>query len=137
MSSLPEMFRPPSLTLPTLKTLDRALFTKTIPLSCARINDLKSISKYRAAFLKSRDLLRVERIGAVVDDPDAEIARRGGKCLLLDSKVQVGRQETWSEVLKESVEMGEVGVVECEVKLGYDYWNYRTYVLAVRGDTNV
>ena len=37
----------------------------------------------------------------------------------------VADSKTWSEVLQEAVNKEELGVIPYELKLDYDYWNYR------------
>lgn len=83
------MFRPP-IVRSASAILDRALFSKTVPLAAARVLDRKNISKARHLLEKNKDLLRLERIGAVRDDPDTTIAAKGGKCLLLKPEIKVG-----------------------------------------------
>jgi tRNA (guanine37-N1)-methyltransferase len=69
-------------------TLDRALFSKTISISAARVNNLKNISKFRAGLEKSKELVKLERLINVRPDPDASRAVNGGKCLLLRPEVK-------------------------------------------------
>src|SRR5439155_6178149 len=38
-------------------------------------------------------------------------------------------QATWSSTLKELVKEEEVGVIPYTLRLSYDYWTYRTYVV--------
>jgi tRNA (guanine37-N1)-methyltransferase len=68
--------------------LDRALFSKTIPIAAARVTDRKQISKCRSQLGKSKELLHLERLAVVRDDPDPILASKGGKCLLLKPKVK-------------------------------------------------
>ena len=68
--------------------LDRALFSKTIPIAAARVTDKKQISRCRTQLDKSRELLRLERLTVVRDDPDPILASKGGKCLLLKPEVK-------------------------------------------------
>lgn len=35
---------------------------------------------------------------------------------------------TWSPYLQEAVKSEDIGVVEYDLKLDYEYWTYRTYV---------
>lgn len=81
------MFRPP-IHRSASAILDRALFSKTVPIAAARVFENKSISQFRSQLDHVRDLLRIERISVVRDDPDPLIAAKGGKCLLLDPKVK-------------------------------------------------
>jgi hypothetical protein len=68
--------------------LDRALFSKSIPIAAARIAQSKDISRCRTMLDKSKELLRLERISSVRTDPDPIIASHGGKCLLLRPEVR-------------------------------------------------
>ncbi len=68
--------------------LDRALFSKTVPIAAARISNLKNISKYKAKFEQSKELIRLEKITNVQPDPDPSFASKGGKCLLLSADVK-------------------------------------------------
>lgn len=82
-----DMFRPP--TVRSAGTaLDRALFSKTVSIAAARVQDRKNISKNRGLLEKNRDLLRVERTSVVRDDPDPALAAKGGKCLLLKPEIK-------------------------------------------------
>lgn len=80
------MFTPPRV---IGAALDRALFSKRIPLAAGRVLSLKNISKIRSSLEKNKDLLRIERIGSVRRDPDPTLAERGGKCLLLSPTVKI------------------------------------------------
>jgi hypothetical protein len=82
------LFRPP-IHRSAAAVLDRALFSKTIPLAAARIADNKHISRYRTQLDKSRDLLHLERQLSVRPDPEPTLASKGGKCLLLQPEVKV------------------------------------------------
>ena len=68
--------------------LDRALFSKNIPIAAARIAQNRDISKCRTMLDKSKELLRLERVTSVRADPDPTIASKGGKCLLLRPEVK-------------------------------------------------
>lgn len=120
------IFRPP-IVRGASAALDRSLFTKKIPIAAARVLDLKNTSRYRAQLEKSKDLLKLERLTNVRPDPDQGLAKKGGKCLLLRAEVKSGAPETWSQVLRDAVKAEELGVVDYELVLDYDHWNYRTY----------
>src|SRR5271167_3744459 len=81
------LFRPP-IHRSAVAVLDRALFSKTIPIAAARVANNKLISKFRAELDKSQELLRMERLTSVREDPDPVIASKGGRCLLLRPEVQ-------------------------------------------------
>lgn len=81
------LFRPP-IHRSAAAVLDRALFSKTIPIAAARVTDRKQISRCRTQLDKSRELLHLERLPVVRDDPDPVLASKGGKCLLLKPEVK-------------------------------------------------
>lgn len=81
------LFRPP-VVRSAAGVLDRALFSKTIPISAARLLDNKIISKYRSQLTKSKEMLVEDRIAAIRSDPNPEFAAKGGKCLLLNPRVK-------------------------------------------------
>lgn len=83
------LFRPPLVRAATA-ALDRSLFTKKIPVSAARVRDARNIAKYRGLLERSREILKLERLLNVRSDPDAGIAAKGGKCLLLRPEVRPG-----------------------------------------------
>jgi tRNA (guanine37-N1)-methyltransferase len=60
-------------------TLDRSVFSKTLNLAAATVQDNKNIFRYRQALSKSAELLKLERIDPINPDPVAQ----GRKCLLL------------------------------------------------------
>jgi tRNA (guanine37-N1)-methyltransferase len=137
------MFRPP-IVRSASAILDRALFSKTYPIAAARIPDKKLISKSRGMLEKSKDLLRLERVTSVREDPDPELAKAGAKCLLLKPEVKADGENirthsmisrlffsdpaTWSSILKQAVEAKELSLLPYELTLDYNYWTYRTYV---------
>lgn len=75
---------------------------------------------------KSKELLRVDRVSAVREDPDPALAAKGGKCLLLKPEVKPEDPTTWSAILKQAVEAKEMSIMPYELTLDYNYWNYRT-----------
>lgn len=121
------MFRPPILRTASA-VLDRSLFTKIFPIAAARVADHKLISPLRTKLDKSKELLRLDRVSAVRDDPDPTFGAKGGKCLLLRPEVKPEDPTTWSLILQQAVEAKELSVVPFELTLDYEYWNYRTYV---------
>lgn len=84
---LMSLFKPPIHRSATA-VLDRALFTKTIPISAARVTNNKLISKCRGHLEKSQELLSTERVTTVRPDPDVSLAAKGIKCLLLKPQVK-------------------------------------------------
>jgi tRNA (guanine37-N1)-methyltransferase len=83
------LFRPP-IVRSVGAALDRSLFTKKIPIAAARVRDVKNISKYRSELERSKDILKLDRVANVRPDPDASLASKGGKCLLLKPEVKPG-----------------------------------------------
>lgn len=81
------LFRPP-IVRSASAVLDRSLFSKTIPISAARIANNKLISKYRTAFDQTGDILRLERLVNIQQDPDPALRAKGGKCMLLKPEVK-------------------------------------------------
>ena len=70
-----------------MRQLDRAFFSKTIPISAARIFSNQHISSCRKELEKSEDLLRHERISSVQNEPGTD-GSNGKKCLLLRPEVK-------------------------------------------------
>ena len=68
--------------------LDRALFSKTVPIAAARIFSNKNITKVRKQLEESKDVLELERIKTVRSDPESALASKGSKCLLLNPKIK-------------------------------------------------
>jgi tRNA (guanine37-N1)-methyltransferase len=86
-SELMSLLRPPIIRSATA-TLDRALWSKTIPISAARVRNVKNISKMRTGLEKSKEMIKLERLVNVRPDPDEALAAKGGKCLLLKPEVK-------------------------------------------------
>lgn len=93
------LFRPNAALVRSAGTiLDRTLFSNTIPITAARIFNLKNVGKFRGQMERSKELLKLERIGNVRADPDEDLAKKGGKCLLLKPEVKPGGMGIcWSE----------------------------------------
>ncbi len=69
--------------------LNRALFTRTLNLAAATLDDVKKISMYRQSLFKSNELLKLDRYPAVVAHPDKDLAGQGRKCLLLNQGIKI------------------------------------------------
>ena len=39
----------------------------------------------------------------------------------------VADPKTWSDVLQDAVKAEDLGIIPYDLKLEYDYWNYRTF----------
>ncbi|KAH7635113.1 hypothetical protein SMAC4_12596 [Sordaria macrospora] len=111
--------------------LNRALFTKTVNLAAAAVNDNRLISKYRKELEHSKELLRQERLSPIVNHPDKTLADQGKKCLLLSPSVKAPEPDTWGTALKEGVEKKELDVIPYELKLDYDYWSYHDIITSI------
>lgn len=117
------ILRPPK--LPPSTSLNKALFSKTLNLAAASVRDNKNLSKLRQALSKNGDILPMERISAIAPDPDTDLAAKGRKCLLLKPSISPKQPETWGPLVSQLVNQEEVGIIPYELKLDYDYWNYR------------
>jgi hypothetical protein len=71
------------------KTLDRALFSRTLPTVAASVRENKLISKYRKQLEKTKEVLAVDKFDPIAADPDEEVAGRGGKCLILRPDLKI------------------------------------------------
>lgn len=65
------------------KTLDRALFSRTMPTIAASVRDNKLIAKYRKQLDKTNEVFTINKFDPIAADPDEELARVGRKCLIL------------------------------------------------------
>lgn len=80
-AALEEMFRPPINRF--MKVLDRSFFHKTIPISAAKVNDKKQISKLRVDL--KHDILHLDRLQVIRSIPGSEPG--AGKALLLKPEI--------------------------------------------------
>ena len=71
-----------------MRVLDRASFTKRIPLSAVRIGHPHLISVLRAELDRTGILLLRDRLKPLRPDPDQAVAARGGKCMLLTPEIK-------------------------------------------------
>ncbi|KAL2178698.1 Met-10+ like-protein-domain-containing protein [Thermothelomyces heterothallicus CBS 202.75] len=111
--------------------LNRALFSKTIPIAAAALHDNKSISKYRKLLEASREILHAERISPIAPHPDQALANKGRKCLLLNPNVKAEASDTWGPVVKDGVQKEELTVIPYELQLNYDYWTFRDVMASI------
>lgn len=86
-ADLMSMLRPP-ICRTAGAILDRALFSKTVPISAAQISNIKNISRYKTSLDQTKELIKLEKITNVQPDPDATLASKGVKCLLLNPHVK-------------------------------------------------
>ena len=151
-----DMFRPPL--AQGMKTLDRSIFQKTIPLKAAQIFENQNISKVRAQLERSKDALQQERLGSVFADPEPGRAKIGKKCVLLRPEIRQqasqpckysamttngdGRPHangehddsiSWphSSILSEIVNEKLVALIPYELHLDYNYWTYHDIITAI------
>lgn len=71
------------------KTLDRALFSRTLPTVAASVRENKFISKYRKQLEKTKEVLEVDKFDPIAADPDEQLAKQGRKCLILRPDLKV------------------------------------------------
>ncbi|KAK6083816.1 tRNA methyltransferase trm5 [Seiridium cupressi] len=125
-----DLFRPPILR-PFSGTLDRSLFSRTIPLAAATVDDNKNISRFRKELGKSKEILDVDRVSPIAPHPDAALASQGKRCLLLSPNVKVSESSTWGAVVKAGVEKNELTLIPYELKIGYDYFNFLDVISSI------
>lgn len=82
------LFKPPAAAR-AAKTLDRALFSRTLPTVAASVRENKLISKYRMELGKTREVLLVEKFDPIAADPDEALAAQGKKCLILRPDLKI------------------------------------------------
>src|ERR1700710_2697042 len=71
-----------------MRTLDKAFFRKTVPISAARIFSNQHLSSCRNELLKSGDACDVDRWVPIIHDPDQSLAQLGRKCILLRTSLK-------------------------------------------------
>lgn len=136
------LFRAPAAAR-AIKTLDRALFARTLPAAAASIKENKTISNIRKQLEKTNELLSLERFDSIVSDPDAALAAQGKKCLILKPTIKAEGKKcnvsvsfqsitnrmvdptTWSQPLRDASQSGDLKVIPYEIAVGYELWSYR------------
>ncbi|KAI0391798.1 Met-10+ like-protein-domain-containing protein [Xylariaceae sp. FL0594] len=121
--SLSAFFRPPTANH-TFGVLNRALFNKTVTLAGAAVTDKKKIAQWRNQLQKDNTLITAERVPAVVFHPNATLAEKGARCILLDPKVRPDVRDTWSPLIRDAVQKQELDVIPYKLILDYDFWTY-------------
>ncbi|KAK5117674.1 hypothetical protein LTR62_005097 [Meristemomyces frigidus] len=130
-----------------MRTLDRSVFRKTVPLKAARVFDNKNIFKVRTELERSKDSLQQERLGSVHSDPDLELAKAGRKCILLRPEVKApkasptqhsndhtnGDSEVWphSSTVEELVKQKLIAIIPFDLNLEYNYWTYHDIISSI------
>lgn len=67
------------------KSLDRALFARTLPTAAACVRDNRLIAKYRKQLEKTKEVLLLDKFDPIAADPAGQ---QGGKCLILKPDVK-------------------------------------------------
>ncbi len=70
------------------KTLDRALFARTVPSAAVSVRENKLLSKYRKELELTRELFILQNYQQVAPDPDPALAAKGNKCLVLKTHIK-------------------------------------------------
>lgn len=146
------MFRPPLAT--GMKLLDRSFFQKTVNLNAARIFNIKNISLIRTKLQNSDDILREERIGTIVSDPDEKYAKAGQKCILLRPEFRAASERAngdtqgangnhhvngnepltpwpYSPIISELVQQDLISIIPYNLQLDYKYWTYHDIMTSI------
>lgn len=77
------------------KTLDRTLFSRTLPTTAASVTANKLISKYRKQLEKTKEVLLLDKFDPIAADPNPSFAAQGRKCLILKPSVKLSGTQ-WS-----------------------------------------
>lgn len=70
------------------RSLDRSLFSSTLPSTAAAVRDNRLLSRYLKELRGTRELLHVEKMAPIVSHPDPSLAKQGQKCLVLHPSVK-------------------------------------------------
>lgn len=70
------------------KTLDRSLFSRSLPTAAASVRDNRLLAAYRRRLEKTREVLLLDRFDPISLDPDPVLAAQGKKCLVLKPEVK-------------------------------------------------
>ncbi|KAH6997589.1 Met-10+ like-protein-domain-containing protein [Ilyonectria sp. MPI-CAGE-AT-0026] len=124
------LFRAPA-AVRAAKTLDRALFAKTLNAAAASVKENKLLSKYRKELEKTNEILFLEKFNPVLPDPDPALAAQGKKCIVLAPQIKPSSPETWSPVLQEAAKLGDLKIIPYDVEIGYDFWSYVDVLRAI------
>ncbi|EJP63003.1 tRNA (guanine-N(1)-)-methyltransferase [Beauveria bassiana ARSEF 2860] len=106
------------------KTLDRALFARTIPSAAASVRENKLLSKYRKELELTKELFVLQGFQQVAPDPDPALAAKGNKCLVLKSHIKPQEPLTWSRELQEASRIGDLKVIPYDIDINYSLWSY-------------
>lgn len=86
MTPITTLFRAPAAAR-AAKTLDRSLFSATLPAAAALVRDKTLLSRYQKELRRTRELLTGEKLRPIVEHPDPALARQGLRCMVLDPTV--------------------------------------------------
>ena len=115
-----EMFSPPINR--AMRVLNRSFFKRTVPLAAALIFEKAQIAPCRR--LLGKDVLDLDRISSVREEPLDQSTQQDRKAVLLDPAIKPADQSTWSKTLLNLVEEQKVSVIPFNLQLSYEYWNY-------------
>jgi tRNA (guanine37-N1)-methyltransferase len=122
---IPPIFLPPIHR--SMETLDRAFFSKTIPLAIARPHKLQSLSSVRKSLMTTKEMLQIDEIKTIINDPD-EPAK---KLILLQHGLKHDDPTTWSPELQALVKQDEVEIRSYDLHLSYANWTARNILHAI------
>lgn len=106
------------------KTLDRALFARTIPSAAVSVRENKLLSKYRKELELTKEMFVLQNFQQVAPDPDPALAARGNKCLVLKTHIKPQEPSTWSRELQEASKRGDLKVIPFDINIDYSLWSY-------------
>ncbi|KAI9172020.1 tRNA (guanine(37)-N1)-methyltransferase [Paramyrothecium foliicola] len=113
------------------KTLDRSLFSQVVPTAAASIRENNLISRYRKELEKTREVFALDKFNPIASDPNPELAAQGKRCLILKPNVKPQSPETWSAVLRQAADTGDVKVIPYNVQIGYNLWSYLDVIRSI------
>lgn len=70
------------------KTLDRSIFSRTLPTAAVSVRENTLISKYRKQLEKTKEVFALDKFDLIAADPDPSLAAQGKKCLILKPHIQ-------------------------------------------------
>ncbi|QUC18235.1 uncharacterized protein UV8b_02476 [Ustilaginoidea virens] len=117
------LFRAPAAAR-ALKTLDKTLFSRTLPTTAACVRENRLISKYRKQLENSNEVFLLEKFDPIAANPDSALASQGKKCIILKPELKASAPETWSSTLQEATETGDLSLVPYKVNIDYGMWSY-------------
>ncbi|KAL7275443.1 tRNA(m(1)G37)methyltransferase [Rhizina undulata] len=110
----------------TMTVLDRSFFKKTVPLSAARVFDIRNITKVQKEC--SRDMLKVPAAKPIQNDPELGDGR---KVLLLKPEVKHDDLSTVSPKTREYIDSKILELIPLNLNLTYDNWTYEDIITSI------